>query len=546
MSRPSVASGRQHISHKLVTQPNKAAMKNTELKIRLWPGSRSGITVQPDAIAPCTMAQEAGRSRWGCTECKRRRVKCDETFPVCVRCQKRGAVCQSAPRLRQWQIEAPWINSRKGSSTTALRARGGVSDDTALLQYWLERASQIMVIDPDDNPLSFPILEYIERCPSLKHALQSTSAAHKNYFDPEKLSTCLEERNWAIRLIIGELTCPGDNIFPVFLSVLLLGLSAAWTDGPTSKCGQEHLRGARALVDMLLSSSSAQENRPPYFGFMIGAYLYWEMATAFLVPTNRQIPINTHEIVSAVLEIGDQYHPIAGYSTEIFYYIGNLGRYCRSVIETGIRDDILEALLEEQMTKWEPNCDVPELKALSDAYRHHGLINLAAICYRRDVKETALETTSPSLSDMLPFLEDISPLLDDISLVQEDATSLDFDPPQNLEVGEDNVVGGDLETTIRNRALIIVRSLTAIPSSHASTNLQAIPLLTAGSELLAEDTHERESVQRRFKDLYSHNHLRGNLDALQLLDEVWALRDAGQMVNWLEVMLNKGWNMMLG
>ncbi|KAH6986420.1 fungal-specific transcription factor domain-containing protein [Ilyonectria sp. MPI-CAGE-AT-0026] len=439
----------------------------------------------PDAIAPCTKAQDAGRSRWGCTECKRRRVKCDETFPVCVRCQKRGAVCQSAPRLRQWQIEAPWINSRKGSSTTALRARGGVSDDTALLQYWLERASQIMVIDPDDNPLSFPILEYIERCPSLKHALQSTSAAHKNYFDPEKLSTCLEERNWAIRLIIDELTCPGDNIFPVFLSVLLLGLSAAWTDGPTSKCGQEHLRGARALVDMLLSSSSAQENRPPYFGFMIGAYLYWEMATAFLVPTNRQIPINTHEIVSAVLEIGDQYHPIAGYSTEIFYYIGNLGRYCRSVIETGIRDDILEALLEEQMTKWEPNCDVPELKALSDAYRHHGLINIAAICYRRD-------------------------------------------------------------TTIRNRALIIVRSLTAIPSSHASTNLQAIPLLTAGSELSAEDTHERESVQRRFKDLYSHNHLRGNLDALQLLDEVWALRDAGQMVNWLEVMLSKGWNMMLG
>lgn len=369
-----------------------------------------------------------------------------------------------------------------------------------------------MVIDPDENPLSFPILEHVQRSPGLKHALQSVGAGHRNFFHPEKLTKCLEERNSAVRSIIDELSCPGDNLFPLFLSVLLVGLSTAWTNPPTADFGQQHLGGARGLVNILTSS---QEARPPYFNFVIGAYLYWDMATAFLIPADQQVPINTDEVYSAVLEVGQEYHPIGGYSTEIFYLIGSVGRYCRSVVETGIQDESLEVTLEEELEKWEPNRDNAQLGVMSDAFRSHGLINLAAICYRRKHDVTQ----------------------DPIFILSADAEDLDWWQKDTSD---------ELEASIRSRAVAVIRDLTSIPSSHACTNLQAIPLFTAASELTKEDKDERNLALQRFRELYSLNHLRANLTALEILPEIWERRDAGEVVTWLDVMIEKDWNIMLG
>lgn len=451
-------------------------MKSSQkLRFRLWPGCDQ-LPPPSSNDSETLKGRHASRSRAGCTECKRRRVKCDETFPVCLRCQKRGSFCRSAPRLTKWQIEAPWINHPNGPPSLPQKqtAPAPDPDDKALLQYWLERASQIMVIDPDENPLSFPILEYVNQSPSLKHALRSVGAGHRNYFDPERLAQCLEERSSALKFIIEEISCPGDNLFPLFLSVLLVGLSTAWTNGPTADFGEQHFHGARGLVDILLSESTKREKRPPYFNFVVGAYLYWDMATAFLVPVHKQVPINTDDMYSAILDVGQEYHPIGGYSTEIFYLLGTLGRYCRSVVETGIRDGSVESALEEEMEKWEPNRESPELGIVSDAFRSHGLINLAAICYRRPRKENPLDS---DLADIL-----------------------NLEPGESLEpwqTTEEPLVDVELEDSIRTQALAV-------------------------------------------------NHLRANLTALQILPEIWQRRDAGENISWLEVMLEKGWNVMLG
>ncbi|KAH7145515.1 fungal-specific transcription factor domain-containing protein [Dactylonectria estremocensis] len=504
---------------------------STQLRFRFWsasnqrPPSPPGRDPSPAGDNTRTRGKDAPRSRSGCTECKRRRVKCDETFPVCIRCQKRASFCQSAPRLTKWQPEAPWIKLGTGLwPSSDVQPPGALNpDDKALLRYWLERASQIMVIDPDENPLSFPILEYLDQSPSLKHALQSVGAGHRNYFHPEKLSKCLEERSSALRSIIHELSYPGDNLFPLFLSVLLVGLSTAWTNPPTADFGQQHLRGARALVDILVSNPSDRESRPPYFNLVIGAYLYWDMATAFLIPAEQQVPLNNADMYSAVLDVGQEYHPIGGYSTEIFYLLGNVGRYCRSVVETGIRDASVEVALEEEMEKWEPNRDNPQLGLVSDAFRSHGLISLAAICYRRRSSEAAQDAIFSAM----------------LSAETEEAVEWWQDLGTCF-------VDDELEASICSRALAVVQDLTSIPSSHACTNLQAIPLFTAGSELTKEDKRERDLVLQRFKELYSLNHLRANLTALQVLPEIWERRDAGETISWLELMIEKNWNIMLG
>ncbi|KAK7430697.1 hypothetical protein QQZ08_002741 [Neonectria magnoliae] len=42
-----------------------------------------------------------GRSK-GCNTCRKRRVKCDETKPTCVRCTKAGYECLGYERVRLW------------------------------------------------------------------------------------------------------------------------------------------------------------------------------------------------------------------------------------------------------------------------------------------------------------------------------------------------------------------------------------------------------------------------------------------------------------
>ncbi|CAJ0550003.1 Ff.00g099330.m01.CDS01 [Fusarium sp. VM40] len=510
-------------------------MKTGQIRFRFWQGNnRFDPDTSAKVIRDNTTDSTGGdlrRSRSGCVECKRRRVKCDETFPVCTRCQKRGSICQSATRLTKWQQEAPWIKlcGTEPSPSPFIthyhypQQPHAEGDDQGLLRYWLERASQIMVIDPDENPLSFPILEHVQQSPTLKHALQSVGAGHLNYFAPEKLSRCLEERSTALRLIMNDLLCPGDNLLPLFLSIFLVGLSTAWTNGPEVDFGQQHLQGARALVDMVLDQSTEDGSRPLYTNLVIGSYLYWDMATAFLVPLDQQKPLNTSDIYSTVLGIGNEYHPIGGYTTGIFYLIGNVGRYCRSVVETGIQDELMESALEDEMIQWEPNCEKHELSLMCDAFRSHGLLSLAAICYRRRNSQTAQHAI---LSDIVN------------TLAEEDRSWW-----QSIEA---SFFDEELEASIRNRALDVIHDLLSIPSSHPCTNLQAIPMFTAASELTSLDKKERSKVQERFKELYSLNHIPANLAALRILPEIWERRDAGDAVNWLEVMIEKGWNLMLG
>ena len=503
------------------------------------------------------------RSRLGCRPCKKRRVKCDETFPVCLKCQRRGEFCEAPSRTRHaWQPETPWLLE----SARALQyAESGSRPDVKLLQYWLERASQIMALDPDINPMSFPILKHFDRCTSLVHALQSVGAAHQHFFDPKKMKRCLEERTLAMELVRKELDAPAKDLSVVFLTVFLLGLLSFWTaplqqDADALYQAQAHFLGGRALVDDMLALPPAELSQDILFA--IGSYLYWDMACSFIIDSDKQKPLNTEAVFTAVQTLHNTYHPILGYSTEITYLLANLGRYCRSVVDTGERDRALEETFAEQLEQWEPNRDTPELSALGDAYRSHGLINLYAICRRPATEETTAEESECTRNvdswdlDLLyaPFEPDSRYWLDDLAMP---TVSSQFVQALAGEGHDSNSAGPDCycdtlesrkdwDNAIHDLALETVSSLMRVPDTHPCINLHGIPLLTAGSELTAEDVEEREFVTKRFRAVYSLNHLPANLAALELLEEIWKQRDAGSVVSWLELMKEKGWQVMLG
>ncbi|KAF5518858.1 Sterol regulatory element-binding protein ECM22 [Colletotrichum aenigma] len=220
------------------------------------------------------------KSRFGCQECKRRHVKCDETYPVCRRCQNRGAVCVMPTRKKTWTMELPWLVTPSSSSNNHSRQ----------LQYWFKQACHIMVWDPEMNPMGLPILKYLNETPSLLHAIQSLSAAHENYYWPQSMEESLLERQTALSLFQQELHSSQRPPISAFLTVYTLGISSPWIE---NCMGKEHLAGGRAMSEIMLASDGLKDELSQ---FVFGAFIYWDMAYSFLLDPQEQQPLNTPDI----------------------------------------------------------------------------------------------------------------------------------------------------------------------------------------------------------------------------------------------------------
>lgn len=119
----------------------------------------------------------------------------------------------------------------------------------------------------------------------------------------------------------------------------------------------------------------------------------------------------------------------------------------------------------------------------------------------------------------------------------DDCASKDM-TEMSLTTSYSGLLGGYAETILQN--------MLEIPSSSSYHNILALPLLSAGAELSAENDHLRNEVRKRFRALYSLNRIPNNLVAIELLEELWILRDNGSKISWLALMLQKNWKLVFG
>lgn len=426
------------------------------------------------------------KSKLGCRQCKAKRVKCDETFPVCLRCRRQDLICSSTPRLALWQYETNWVSSPMDAII-----------NRRLLQYWLERVSQILVLDPDDNPYSFPILGHITKSCALIHIIQSISACHEQYFSAQASVIALEERGKAIASFRKEINGPKSTPQAALLTTMLLALSHG-ADDDMADFGKQHLFAARILINELLQHSSYLFEHDDLSRLCFGMYVYWEMCTAFLVDPNEEPEFNTLNMSIAVQRMGRWHHPMYGYCTELIFILMNVGRHCRQVLHSPRCIPTRETILEQQLLKWNACSANSSLEHLYEALRKHGLIFLYRICGCNGY------FSNPDLNDL------------------------------------------SLEGLIHNYAVETVHHLLEIPMTSNYLNFQSLPLLTAGSELKKMDCSLRNQVLQRLRAVYSLNRLPVNLYVVQLLEELWILRDNCHSSSWLRHMLHKGWRLLLG
>ena len=152
--------------------------------------------------------------------------------------------------------------------------------------------------------------------------------------------------------------------------------------------------------------------------------------------------------------------------------------------DANCRDLILEFTFEEELLNW-TRPDDKELSLLGESFCNHGLIILHWLWSSRHTM-----------------------------------TALGDDPD------DDTLLHSKMhEVFARRYALDIIRTLEQIPLSSWYLNIQCMPLLTAVSELLSEDTKERKEVLKRLEAMYSMNSCPANVWVYELLEELWVLKD---------------------
>ena len=365
--------------------------------------------------------------------------------------------------------------------------------DQRRLQYWLEKASHIMVIDPDQsNPFSFGLLNLLGTSQALVHSVQSISIGHEKFYDASAIAESLQERCRAMTAVQKELKeADHATLRGALLSVLLLGLSTAWLLYHTQdEFGEEHLHGARSILDILLTKAGATED--PIVRAGVAIYLYWDQSTAFLPQFHKHVLFNNTNLWQCVKSMRCDYDPVVGYSIEVLYILADLGHYCRNVIVGTPHDNLAEMIFEEQLLGLEFLNTDPTTHLVDEAFRKHGLIML----YRTMLTNRSSETV--------------------------------------MDI-EDGSFGR--EASIQQFAREILQMLEAIPESSRYHPLLAQPLFTAATEV--SDNTSRDHVRDRFRKLFAMTRVYAYLQAIEILDELWDLHDEGVHMFWMTHMLRK-------
>ncbi|KAF4999686.1 hypothetical protein FDECE_11440 [Fusarium decemcellulare] len=452
------------------------------------------------------------RCRYPCRECKQSRSRCDETYPVCQRCSRRGIVCHAAAREQQWQLQLPSLILCPKDRTTL--AHCNVSslfrddDEKHLLRYWLEKTSRILVACDDENPFAYPIVEHLYTSQSMLHIIKSISSAHQHFFHPDQIRDSLEERVMAIASLREELGSGSQHLHTLFFSIYLLGISSSYLDSQLQDFGQEHLEAARTVINLILAEEASRKH--PLTRLLVGTFVYWDMSCAFLIDPTASLRHEFEGLMHSFIaeEMSDFLHPITGPCTELFLVLSTLGRYVRHVMAYGIRDYGLEAALEAKLLDWK--CLKGDCFAMwsqtAEAFRKHGLIMFYRFCRPDDLyepSETTLNTSEQCSTNYIDLLA-------------------------------------------RQYAIDIMASLSTIPLTSTHLALQPIPLLTAGAELAVEDDHLQSEIRTRLLALYSCSRIPANLAAANLLDRIWQLQREGHRMGWLEFLVQDNMKLRIG
>lgn len=424
--------------------------------------------------------------------------------------------------------------------------------------------------------------------------LQASSAAHLSRQRPEmriKALSLQSEAFSAVRDDIAKIQGPRRSIVSdeLMISSIIAGLTSGWYD--VNDLGESHVLGGQVLLYLWLKP---QRNRLQYQQtFILGAFVYWLMISAFVVGDARASfeyqdnllnTVNNLEISRDIMDDTDIPehlrriipHPLTGFSIKLLISIGKVGSLCRIRQSRSEQSDeweigdtleykaqLVELELLDQVqchqTNFkdpeDPQTTIDEILSVGEAYRCAGLLQLY--------------TTFPQL-------------LQRQSLQSSRAPNFGMFSEPSLEAEMEAMIlnsRGDFTLSQHNwlRALAshICSILISIPTNSSTRVLQGLPVIIASTWLVnpmtpqpsesitSDDAFEhpllplrtcsttkeqwRESVRRGL-------HLHGEYVGLEqvsriinIVEEIWHLDDeGGKKCDWMVVVASKGMQTLYG
>ncbi|KAF7854586.1 hypothetical protein EAF04_010395 [Stromatinia cepivora] len=145
------------------------------------------------------------KSSTGCTQCKDRRVKCDEARPSCTRCSKRNASCSYLSQVSDnTASNSPIVSSVQSSPITSeFEDENTRALELKLMHQYLTSTSIVLAQNSTDVTFYIHVtIKYALSNPFLLDAILATAAIHLSTVEPDKtqfwIRTALQYHNRAI------------------------------------------------------------------------------------------------------------------------------------------------------------------------------------------------------------------------------------------------------------------------------------------------------------------------------------------------------------
>lgn len=308
--------------------------------------------------SPTSLAKQAkARSKTGCTTCRKRKKKCDETKPFCLSCQKNNIHCEGYKPVEIWKSgKERAAEARKRSLDIKFELpplMEGVENDLDrdLLQHFVSRASAVLTLhgDQSSNPFTRILLPMALQHEGLMHSVLCLSASHMYSVNPSQEYEDRQafHRGKALQLLKQDLEKQkaGEGGVMIYedsnVAQILLHLLHSICDGNTSGEYRMHMIAAKQIA-------MTQKSANPEFQSLFDEFFYYHWIASGITSLNdTEVPMM--EDFSLPFKINPETAGLIGVSDGLFGFISkisNLRRRLRARIDEKLEPTMdYEALL---------------------------------------------------------------------------------------------------------------------------------------------------------------------------------------------------------
>ncbi|KAH6977836.1 fungal-specific transcription factor domain-containing protein [Fusarium venenatum] len=267
------------------------------------------------------------KSRSGCVTCKKRRLKCDETEPLCKRCIKSGLACPGYNKPIKWSTKYEIHDGSLGPSDHNSLVSGSSSQQDAVLDgtmpptlyhpqdefssllthYYSNICQVVSSFDSPQNPYRSLVSTMMLDSPIIFNCVMTISASHLSQLDSSGTapivfqteaishiskdiaeidtgsSVCIQYNEKEFRDHIQVLNTPTVKD-ELLIGIILLGMTSSWYD--PSSLGLFHFHGARRLFTIWMTEKDLTQLQLPSSctqRLIVSSMVYWEVMAACLV-----------------------------------------------------------------------------------------------------------------------------------------------------------------------------------------------------------------------------------------------------------------------